>query len=67
MKKNIMSILGVARQALKKCNKLNVAQILMQKLHMLARMLDEELINFYFFPCPSIVMTISPMVKILYL
>jgi hypothetical protein len=39
-----MSILGVARQALKKCNKLNVAQFLMQKLHMLARMLDEELI-----------------------
>ncbi len=41
---NMMPILGVARQALKKCNKLNVAQFLMQKLHMLARMLDEELI-----------------------
>jgi hypothetical protein len=40
----MMPILGVARQALKKCNKLNVAQFLMQKLHMLARMLDEELI-----------------------
>jgi hypothetical protein len=32
-KKNIMSILWVARQALKKCNKLNVAQFFMQKNH----------------------------------
>jgi hypothetical protein len=61
-----MSILEVARQALKKYNKLNVAQILMQKLHMLARMLDEELINFSF-SCPSIMMTMLPMVTILYL